>query len=106
MPLLCLFWLLSSERYLFLLWLICPLWLSELLPVTMATPFWYGSALSTSQIRASFMLLLPLVGNYKVRIWDDLQWYHFDVKIDQNPLRGSRVETRRRTDRRPDIGQS
>jgi hypothetical protein len=46
----------------------------------------------TTQVHASIMLVLPIVGNYKAWILDSLQWHNIPTKFHKNLSSSSRVE--------------
>jgi hypothetical protein len=52
----------------------------------------------TSQVCFSTMLLLPIVGNLKVRFYGSPQWHSVHSKFHPNPSSGSRVESWGQTD--------
>jgi len=45
----------------------------------------------TSQVHTATMLVLLLVGNYKLQRWDGLQWHNVHTKFQTNQLTGSEV---------------
>jgi hypothetical protein len=46
-----------------------------------------------SEIRASAMLLLQIVGNQRIRILGGLQWHNVQTKFRENSIIGSGTET-------------
>jgi hypothetical protein len=43
------------------------------------------------QVRAPAMLLLTIIGNWKIKVLGDLQWHNVHTEVEQNPSRDSQI---------------